>query len=828
MECLPQGREAEKPVDRPRVLVLATLWMIALAVAATAPALFGDRSLGPEFLLDGDPFYTDGVVPKAPPIFDPTRYYYDLPRDYAAADGLHHGRIDLWNPRIGLGRPLWSEGGALLFPAKIPFYLSPSRRSYDVATALRLVIAGVGAFLLARRRGLAPLPALAAGSLFELSGAILSTLQLGVMTPSCLLPWLLLGAAAIAQHRRLVAAGATALAIAITASSGHPMLVVVVFVGFGAAVIGHVLSRWRQPLVALHVGVLAALATVLGLAIAAPAVLPVLEAQDVGRLYKETKIYRTQLGWYRVQIRAALPISLFAPAMLQPLREPLSIAFPYTLFTPAVGLFGLVFALAGILRRGLNLPLVMVLLIGIGLTLNPPGIGVVSHLPFLQYVYPTYAWVLVTLPLSQAAGHGISLLAARRGRVAILVGLVLTLVGASSLVYVRDAFPGSFLEFPVRRTFLALLAERSGWLILLGPIVAVAASVVVLAIGAGSRFAHRCMIAATGFAAIELMLSLAPVTWFPDSRVLGAAPSSAVRFLQQRLGGDEYRMLGFPRTVANPATSSFYGIADVRGASALPVERYVRYLEAIEAKPGWYVWQFLRNAVRHPLLDLAALRYVVRQRFTPAEPEPLLQGDAAVPLVYSDRWVEIYQNEAALPRARIVHTGVSVRDREEAFQRLVAEAAAGPHARDGRLIDHVFVEPSSDGQLPPATAPQVTTGSAASDTAEIIPGEDPDRVDIQAHLSRPGWVVLADTFYPGWQATIDGVPTPIHPANLAFRAVFAPAGSHRIVFHYQPDALRIGVPVSLVALLLTVALIARGTWPEVRARRHAARIYGGG
>jgi len=152
-----------------RPTTVATLWFVLLAVAATGPALFLDRSLGPESLLDSDPLFALGNPPPRAVISDASRTMYDLPHDYAAADGFHAGRFDLWNPRVGLGEPLWSEGGAPFFPLKIPFYLVPSRRTYDLATALRLVVAGLGAYLLARRRGLAAVPALAAGGLFELS-----------------------------------------------------------------------------------------------------------------------------------------------------------------------------------------------------------------------------------------------------------------------------------------------------------------------------------------------------------------------------------------------------------------------------------------------------------------------------------------------------------------------------------------------------------------------------------------------------------------------------------------------------------------------------------
>jgi hypothetical protein len=797
----------------------AILFLALLALVATAPALLGNRSLGPEFLLDADPLYAQRDAPRGPAVFDPTRYYYDLPRDVAAGAGIRQGRIDLWNPRVGLGMPLWGEGGALFFPPKIVFYLWPSRRALDLVVALRLLIAGVGAFLLARRRGLAPLPALAAGSLFELSGAIASTLQLGVMAPACMLPWVLLGAQVIAQRRTPAAAAGAGLALALTLGSGHPMLVVVVCAGFGAAVLGHVIAVWRTPREAVRIGALALLAVALGFAVAAPAVLPVLEAQGAARLYKSTGMYTLQLRWFLAQTAAALPIAIFAPATLDALRQPLSLGFPYVLLTPAIGLFALVFGVAGLLRRGLDPALLAVALLGAGLSLVPPVLGLLRTLPLLEYVYPMYAWSLVTLPLTQAAGRGVALLSARSGRSTLLAALAIVLAGASSLLSVHNVFPGSLLGFPARDAFLATLSEPFGALRLLLPLILVALAVVVLALGAGTRYARRCAVAGTLLASLELLISVAPVTWFPDSAVLGSTPSPALRFLQHHLAGGQYRMLAVPHTIGTPATPSLFDLADLRGASAMPVERYVRYLEAITPAAGWYVWQVPGNVVRHPLLDLAGVRYIVRPRSADGEPEPFLAGDGALRLVYSDARVAIYENSAALPRARIVHGALPVRDREEALHvwwspappRLMPRLPAsrtGSSSNRARTVD--------DGGAP-------AQGPASGEEVQIVPGDDPDEVELRANLTQLGWVVLADAFYPGWSTAIDGVPARIHPVDLGLRGVLVQAGAHRIVFRYEPRGFRVGLALAALGLAVSGWLIARGLWS---ASAHTAERSG--
>jgi hypothetical protein len=87
----------------------------------------------------------------------------------------------------------------------------------------------------------------------------------------------------------------------------------------------------------------------------------------------------------------------------------------------------------------------------------------------------------------------------------------------------------------------------------------------------------------------------------------------------------------------------------------------------------------------------------------------------------------------------------------------------------------------------------------------------PNRVTIRATLDAPGYLVLADTWYPGWQATVDGVPAEILRANYNFRAVWLEAGEHEVNMVYRPTLVLVGAAVSLttMALLVVGLLLAR-------------------
>jgi uncharacterized membrane protein YfhO len=70
--------------------------------------------------------------------------------------------------------------------------------------------------------------------------------------------------------------------------------------------------------------------------------------------------------------------------------------------------------------------------------------------------------------------------------------------------------------------------------------------------------------------------------------------------------------------------------------------------------------------------------------------------------------------------------------------------------------------------------------------------------------------VLADTFYPGWRATVDGRPAEIVRANHAFRSVRLPAGRHEVRFRYESAWFRWGLVLAgLGALALAAAAVAR-------------------
>jgi len=153
----------------------------------------------------------------------------------------------------------------------------------------------------------------------------------------------------------------------------------------------------------------------------------------------------------------------------------------------------------------------------------------------------------------------------------------------------------------------------------------------------------------------------------------------------------------------------------------------------------------------------------------------------------------IFRTEAALPRAFLVGRGRCVDDREA--RRLIA-ARAVDFRHEVLLAD--CVEPA------PAAEPP---GSGAS---VRITGHGPHAVQVRAVTDRPAYLVLTDTWYPGWTARVDGREARLWRANHAFRAVSVVPGEHLVEFRYEPAWLTIGLATSGVSLAVVALMLTRG------------------
>lgn len=91
----------------------------------------------------------------------------------------------------------------------------------------------------------------------------------------------------------------------------------------------------------------------------------------------------------------------------------------------------------------------------------------------------------------------------------------------------------------------------------------------------------------------------------------------------------------------------------------------------------------------------------------------------------------------------------------------------------------------------------------------------PEVREAEVRLEQPGWLVLLESFDPGWRASVDGQTARIFRANGLFQAIASPAGVHRVRWEYRPGTWPVGITVAVVSLM---AMIGAWGWRKARHR----------
>jgi hypothetical protein len=149
-------------------------------------------------------------------------------------------------------------------------------------------------------------------------------------------------------------------------------------------------------------------------------------------------------------------------------------------------------------------------------------------------------------------------------------------------------------------------------------------------------------------------------------------------------------------------------------------------------------------------------------------------------------------------RVRFVPSALVVKDDQQAIATLLA-ADFDP--------DRVIVLHDAPAELGVAR-PAAASGSGRA----AITREDQRGLTVRVGAPSEGFLLLADTFYPGWTVTIDGRPAPLYRANIAVRGVPVPAGDHDVRFAYEAPGLAQGALVSAVALSLLLLWAGMATY----------------
>jgi hypothetical protein len=206
----------------------------------------------------------------------------------------------------------------------------------------------------------------------------------------------------------------------------------------------------------------------------------------------------------------------------------------------------------------------------------------------------------------------------------------------------------------------------------------------------------------------------------------------------------------------------------------------------------------------HPALPKVLRTYGVSHVLSPYP-----QEETELPLVSQDGHAYIYRIEGSA-RVRFVPSARSVTGDREAASRLLA--AGFDPAREILLHD---APGGLAGTLPQGATPPEAMGRAA------IMRENTRSLDIEVEAPQDGFLLLADTFYPGWTARVDGVSTPLYRANIAIRGIALPKGRHDVRFEYGAPEFFRGLTVTLIATAALLVWVAGAFYTD---RRLSGRV----
>ncbi len=751
-------------------------------------------------------------------------FYFDIteinfPYRHFLAEEIRLGRFSRWCPGLYCGMPLFSESQAgYLHPLKYLLYpWMATWKAFNLDTILSVWLTGVGTYGWLRRH-VGPPGALTGAAIFGLSGYawahLIHTSMINALASVPLVVW----AAEWAWDRGRPAAivlGAVALACEVFA--GHLQDTVFTIAMLGLYTVYRAAIAQGRPRRLAILGSAAGIVAI-GLAISAVQWIPSKELLDRSPRSEGLSWGDLTYGSWNPELLPALVVREAYGTRARN-TDWMDGFYPYHEMNTYVGLTALALAMLGAAAYRDRWVAFWVILAAIGSVLMLGRFTFLfDHAHRIPIVgssrIPVRFHVWVSLALAALAGVGVDRL--ERGfpvrlRSAGTVVATMLIASVPILLYVYSpvilANQGNTMD-PRKPSSIAVSmagarAAPSPWVERL--IVGLAGA---LAIVKAARYRSSSLRRLACWALPVVVIAdlfgahwvevptISPSYWTspPQSaRILNADPTfvrlAFVRHWNEPAAGEPgYASMpidvGAARDSLGWSLPIVWGLSSLGGETPIIARRMIEFTDQVAIGLGLY--------------DVASVTHLIANRRNPLGlPHPVPAGVSFV-----------YRNPNPLPRARLMG--------RPAYPRTEREAIATIKTLGASIRDRIVVE-DPDRPLP--------EDAVASGSSRII-HDEPDRVDIETESTSPSYLVLADTFDPGWSATVDGVGRPIRPAWLRFRAVYLPTGKHKVVFRYRPAGFELGLGFTVLGLIASAVAPRSGRdgSDRRRFRRRPARI----
>ncbi|MEA2568935.1 MAG: hypothetical protein QOI24_936 [Acidobacteriota bacterium] len=642
-------------------------------------------------------------------------------------------------------------------------YLLPLAQSITFHATLAFFAAALATYLFAKELGVGEIAALFAAVAWMFSAFLIFFIQVPLGAAVMMLPLVLLATRRVIAWPRFGTIVLLAATLALVVVAGHPESTLhVVAIGAAYGVFELAALRDRTSIVRAIGAAFAAGA--LALLLSAIHLLPFIDALPQTADYQfrvERSVTEARVvGWRETASRivaAAVPFRFGSPV-----SETANVPSRY--HRPIYGYAGSILfapALIGLLRSRLRIRffLLGVLIFGLLASVSAPLIDALfSHLPLFRIALNERLVFGAVLALAMLGALGIDAMlrdgADKMLWAMIAVAIVLVVIVAALWpTMIASGLSPSYLQTNLFHELLPLLLAIA----LLLP-----------------RPSPRA--AALGLVALLLLQRTieerrAIPTWpaeafYPHTPLIDALPKAETPY---RVAGREATFL--------PNIATHYQLEDARGATGMTFARMA------ETLPLWSRLEPVSfnhiDDLTRPFLSALNVRYAFEETRDPIPDGWRVRAE--------DRGARLLENPRALERAFI--------PRQVMFTDDVATLALITDFRDMATVS-----------APPSNSGTIVNGGGTLRTKW-------DRLDlrIDARLDSASWIVISQTAWRGWQATIDGRDAPLFFGNHAFLAAHVPAGHHELVLRYRPLSFFIGLGLTLATLaaLLAIAAVRR-------------------
>ena len=765
-----------------RPFLIATLVFIAAMLTLCWPMLAGKFIYGSDQLIAGYAF-----------------------RHFGAEFFKAHGRIPEWNPYIFGGMPfIAAMHGDIFYPAAWLRWVLAEDLAMTLAYAGHLVLAGLGMYALLRGLKVSWTGAVVAGVSYEMSGILASLVSPGhdgKLFVSALAPFFFLGLLRAVRDGKVSGYGWAAVITGLCMVSPHYQLSYYMLVAGGLWTLYLVFwAEDRRANLRWPVTLAASLgAVVLGIAISAIQAFPFLS-------YLPYAARGANQGW-EYATGFAFPVEELMTTFLPQFNGVLTSYWGQNFFklhTEYVGAIVILLAVFGLGDRAR--PRLKWALLAIGGLFLLIAFG--GHTPFYRLWYeamplmkkvraPGMAFYLVAFVTCVFAGLGVDRLL--RGEVSKRAAIVGTAVlGVIALLGAVGALQGVAESLAAPQMAGQVVANagvlQGGAVRLLAILLAGGAIIWAMAAGrlkGGVATALLVLVTVADLWSVDRLF----FEWNRPAKEIFADDALITRMRQT---APPFRVMNVPgaQGVYQGSTLMAHDVQQVFGYHGNEVRFYD------ELWGGKNIWSNVGNP---NLWDLLAVQYLLLPQELPVSGFHQVAGPV---------------NAAGGAPAFLYE-----RDSAAAYARVVGAAAKVPEAQlVPTVIDTRF--PVRDLVLFPDTA-SVTP-------AAIAGGQLPARPAIDARISQweagrmtigltgqaasPTWLVVSETWYPDWHATVDGKPATVLRADNALLSVELPPGAREVAFAFSSPSYRMGRMVTLIASLIALALIV----VPFRARRQDA------